>query len=103
MAKSPNPYPLRKKPYPPSRDPMREPYRNDDVGGQSVTVRHSPTEFRGGHTHLRGSVWCPRNLTTLRRAPVADEPTSYVLGHTDHERRRLALQATVLNPLTDGF
>lgn len=34
---------------------------------------------------------------------MADEPTSYVLGHTDHERRRLALQATVLNPLTDGF
>jgi len=25
------------------------------------------------------------------------------MGHTDHERRRLALQATVLNPLTEGF
>lgn len=25
------------------------------------------------------------------------------MGHTDHERRRLALQAAVLNPLTDGF
>ena len=34
---------------------------------------------------------------------MTDQPTSYVLGHTDHERRRLALQATVLNPLTDGF
>src|SRR5271166_3980302 len=62
MAKSPNPYPLRKKPYPRSRKPMREPYCNDDAGGQSVTVRHSPKEFRGDHTHLRGSVWCPRNL-----------------------------------------
>ena len=29
--------------------------------------------------------------------------TKYVLGHTDHERRRLALQASVLNPLTDSF
>jgi ubiquinone/menaquinone biosynthesis C-methylase UbiE len=28
---------------------------------------------------------------------------SYVLGHTDRERRRLALQAAVLNPLTDSF
>jgi ubiquinone/menaquinone biosynthesis C-methylase UbiE len=25
------------------------------------------------------------------------------MGHTDHERRRLALQAAFLNPLTDGF
>lgn len=32
-----------------------------------------------------------------------DLPTRYVMGHTDHERRRLALQASVLNPLTDGF
>ncbi len=30
-------------------------------------------------------------------------PANYVMGHTDHERRRLALQAAVLNPLTDGF
>jgi hypothetical protein len=30
------------------------------------------------------------------------EPT-YVMGHTDRERRRLALQAAVLNPLTDSF
>jgi len=29
--------------------------------------------------------------------------TGYVLGHTDRERRRLALQAAVLNPLTDSF
>jgi ubiquinone/menaquinone biosynthesis C-methylase UbiE len=27
----------------------------------------------------------------------------YVLGHTDRERRRLALQATILNPQTDSF
>jgi len=27
----------------------------------------------------------------------------YVLGHTDRERRRLALQAAILNPLTDSF
>src|SRR5262249_47283275 len=28
---------------------------------------------------------------------------SYVLGHTDHERRRLALQASIINSLTDAF
>src|SRR5215470_15827424 len=27
----------------------------------------------------------------------------YVMGHNDRERRRLALQAAVLNPLTDSF
>ena len=30
-------------------------------------------------------------------------PTSYVLGYTGQERRRLALQATILNPLTREF
>lgn len=34
---------------------------------------------------------------------MATTETKYVLGHTDHERRRLALQASVLNPLTDNF
>jgi tRNA A58 N-methylase Trm61 len=34
---------------------------------------------------------------------MATTETKYVLGHTDHERRRLALQASVLNPLTDSF
>jgi 2-polyprenyl-3-methyl-5-hydroxy-6-metoxy-1,4-benzoquinol methylase len=34
---------------------------------------------------------------------MATSETKYVLGHTDHERRRLALQASVLNPLTDNF
>ena len=34
---------------------------------------------------------------------MADQTANYVLGHTDHERRRLALQASVLNPLTDAF
>ncbi len=29
--------------------------------------------------------------------------TGYVMGHTDRERRRLALQAAIINPLTDGF
>jgi predicted O-methyltransferase YrrM len=29
--------------------------------------------------------------------------TDYVMGHTDRERRRLALQAAILNPLTDSF
>jgi SAM-dependent methyltransferase len=29
--------------------------------------------------------------------------TAYVMGHTDHERRRLSLQASVINPLTDSF
>src|SRR5579883_2495702 len=28
---------------------------------------------------------------------------SYVLSHTDSERRRLALQASILNPLTERF
>jgi 2-polyprenyl-3-methyl-5-hydroxy-6-metoxy-1,4-benzoquinol methylase len=36
-----------------------------------------------------------KNMTTIE--------TKYVLGHTDRERRRLALQASVLNPLTDSF
>jgi SAM-dependent methyltransferase len=30
-------------------------------------------------------------------------PQPYVLGHTDRERRRLALQSSVINPLTDSF
>jgi len=29
--------------------------------------------------------------------------TKYVMGHTDRERRRLALQASIQNPLTDSF
>ncbi len=29
--------------------------------------------------------------------------SAYVLGHTDQERRRLALQASLINPLTDAF
>jgi len=29
--------------------------------------------------------------------------TKYVMGHTDRERRRLALQASIQNPLTDNF
>src|SRR5215831_11361136 len=27
----------------------------------------------------------------------------YVMGHTDHERRRLSIQAAVINPLTENF
>jgi 2-polyprenyl-3-methyl-5-hydroxy-6-metoxy-1,4-benzoquinol methylase len=34
---------------------------------------------------------------------MSDTVTNYLLGHTDHERRRLTLQAMVLNPLTEGF
>jgi len=34
---------------------------------------------------------------------LATTDTKYVLGHSDHERRRLALQASILNPLTDSF
>lgn len=34
---------------------------------------------------------------------MPDSTMNYVMGHTDHERRRLALQASVLNPLTDAF
>jgi predicted O-methyltransferase YrrM len=29
--------------------------------------------------------------------------SEYVMGHTDRERRRLSLQASILNPLTDSF
>ncbi len=32
-----------------------------------------------------------------------DVKAGYVMGHTDRERRRLALQAAVINPLTDSF
>jgi 2-polyprenyl-3-methyl-5-hydroxy-6-metoxy-1,4-benzoquinol methylase len=34
---------------------------------------------------------------------MADPGSAYVMGHTDRERRRLALQAAVLNPLTSNF
>ena len=34
---------------------------------------------------------------------MSDQTANYVMGHTDHERRRLALQAAILNPLTDAF
>jgi len=34
---------------------------------------------------------------------MSTNPANYVMGHTDHERRRLSLQAAVLNPLTDAF
>lgn len=39
----------------------------------------------------------------LRRNGLTDQTANYVMGHTDHERRRLALQAAVLNPLTDAL
>src|SRR5215467_8882051 len=28
---------------------------------------------------------------------------SYVMGHTDHERRRLSILGAVINPLTESF
>lgn len=34
---------------------------------------------------------------------MSSSESAYVLGHTDRERRRLALQASVINPLTDAF
>jgi len=34
---------------------------------------------------------------------MADPESAYVMGHTDRERRRLALQASLLNPLTSNF
>ena len=34
---------------------------------------------------------------------MANGDIGYVMGHNDRERRRLALQAALLNPLTDGF
>jgi ubiquinone/menaquinone biosynthesis C-methylase UbiE len=34
---------------------------------------------------------------------MAETPRDYVMGHTDRERRRLAMQAAVLNPLTESF
>ena len=34
---------------------------------------------------------------------MSSEKPDYVMGHTERERRRLALQAAVINPLTDSF
>src|SRR5215469_360645 len=34
---------------------------------------------------------------------MSSPESAYVLGHTDQERRRLALQASLINPLTDAF
>jgi SAM-dependent methyltransferase len=34
---------------------------------------------------------------------MASPGNAYVMGHTDRERRRLSVQAAVLNPLTDSF
>jgi predicted O-methyltransferase YrrM len=34
---------------------------------------------------------------------MSSPQTGYVLGHTDRERRRLSLQASVINPLTETF
>jgi ubiquinone/menaquinone biosynthesis C-methylase UbiE len=31
------------------------------------------------------------------------KPATYMMGHTDRERRRLSLQASILNPLTERF
>ena len=35
--------------------------------------------------------------------PISSTESTYVMGHTDHERRRLALQASIINPLTEVF
>jgi ubiquinone/menaquinone biosynthesis C-methylase UbiE len=32
---------------------------------------------------------------------MSQTPTRYVMGHDDRERRRLFLQASILNPLSD--
>ena len=34
---------------------------------------------------------------------MADPASTYVMGHTDQERRRLSIQAALLNPLTERF
>ena len=34
---------------------------------------------------------------------MASASQTYLIGHTDHERRRLSLQAQALNPLTQAF
>jgi hypothetical protein len=34
---------------------------------------------------------------------MSSPESAYVMGHTDCERRRLALKASVINPLTDTF
>src|SRR5215468_5609483 len=34
---------------------------------------------------------------------MSSPESAYVLGHTDNERRRLALQASIINPLTEAF
>src|SRR5438270_3993914 len=35
--------------------------------------------------------------------PSAQPSPAYVMSHTDRERRRLALQASVINPFTSSF
>jgi cyclopropane fatty-acyl-phospholipid synthase-like methyltransferase len=32
---------------------------------------------------------------------MSESSTGYVMGHDDRERRRLSLQASILNPLSD--
>jgi len=40
-------------------------------------------------------------LFTLGYTPLMSDPAAYVMGHTDRERRRLVLQASLLGPFTD--
>src|SRR5262249_1123434 len=44
-----------------------------------------------------------RRIATGERIGVSEPPppAQYVMGHDDRERRRLALQASILNPLTE--
>jgi ubiquinone/menaquinone biosynthesis C-methylase UbiE len=48
-----------------------------------------PKTFRGGYE------------VTINGDRSINEPAHYVMGHDDRERRRLALQASILNPLTE--
>ena len=32
---------------------------------------------------------------------MSSSESAYVIGHTDRERRRVALQASIINPLTE--
>src|SRR5262249_27133436 len=62
-----------------------------------------------GESH--GASWGPRSANgsdcvsclTLDALASATTNPEYVMGHTDRERRRLSLQAAVLNPITEDF
>ena len=47
------------------------------------------------------SPFAPAGLPDDTLPAMSQIPASYVMGHDDRERRRLSLQASILNPLSD--